>query len=861
MEFFVLLLLLVAAGWVLGLVGFFKALRALREVAMLREQLAAASGPPTEIVVAPPPSPWAMPPAVPEAEVAAAPERVPPGPVVPEPGEPEQAAPDSTPPRDLEALLTQRWGVWLGAAALLLSGVFLVRYAVDQGLLGPAVRCTLAALLGLALVVAAEWLSRRPARDEAGLGRDQMPPALAAGGVAVLFGAAYGAGPLYDLVPPIIGFILLAATALAGMALSLRHGVLVAAIGIAGAYVTPALVAADAPYAPGLFGYLLLVTAAALLVVRHTAWAWLGWAATIAGAIWVALAATGGLGAETWAPGLFVPAAATLHLLLLPGAALEHPIGRRLCWLPFAALAAAGLLLAAAVPDPWVRAGLLLLSPLAVWRGATEPRLDRLPWLAALVFLLTLLVWALPAWQPTGEVLATEGYVMAVLPGAWAPEAIRPLLGVAVLLAAFYALAGLWLERRRARRLPWAALVAAVPVLTLAVTYVQVGLFQPVALWAFAALALAGGLVAAAWAAGADRKRAGVHAAGAVAALALGCAMLLADQWLTLAIALLLPPLAWIEAQADLPPLRLVALAAAALVLVRLLLNGYLVDYAFGTLPLVNGLLPSYGVPAAAFALSAWMFRKRGDDRAVAVLEAGAVVLVAALVALEIRHWSTGGDLVADGSFTEAALDVSALAVQASLLLHLARRTGRVVQGWAWRVLGVLALFGAVLLLLGNPAVTNDPAGQTALLCGYLLPAVLAGLASSAPELRQPNWARLLGGYAVLAGLLWVGLEIRLLYHPGALGLEAAPIEDGELWAWSGGWLAYGGALLALGMASGQRAIRLAALAIIGLVTAKAFLIDMAGLEGLWRVLSVLGLGLVLIGVGGAYRRFVVQKR
>jgi uncharacterized membrane protein len=245
----------------------------------------------------------------------------------------------------------------------------------------------------------------------------------------------------------------------------------------------------------------------------------------------------------------------------------------------------------------------------------------------------------------------------------------------------------------------------------------------------------------------------------------------------------------------------------------------------------------------------------------VAVLEAGAVVLVAALVALEIRHWSTGGDLVADGSFTEAALDMSALAVQASLLLHLARRTGRVVQGWAWRVLGVLALFGAVLLLLGNPAVTNDAAGQTALLCGYLLPAVLAGLASSAPELRQPNWARLLGGYAVLAGLLWVGLEIRLLYHPGALGLEAAPIEDGELWAWSGGWLAYGGALLALGMASGQRAIRLAALAIIGLVTAKAFLIDMAGLEGLWRVLSFLGLGLVLIGVGGAYRRFVVQKR
>jgi ABC-type dipeptide/oligopeptide/nickel transport system permease subunit len=40
------------------------------------------------------------------------------------------------------------------------------------------------------------------------------------------------------------------------------------------------------------------------------------------------------------------------------------------------------------------------------------------------------------------------------------------------------------------------------------------------------------------------------------------------------------------------------------------------------------------------------------------------------------------------------------------------------------------------------------------------------------------------------------------------------------------------------------RAMRLAALAVIALVAAKVFLLDMAELGGLWRVLSFLGLGL-----------------
>jgi uncharacterized membrane protein len=39
------------------------------------------------------------------------------------------------------------------------------------------------------------------------------------------------------------------------------------------------------------------------------------------------------------------------------------------------------------------------------------------------------------------------------------------------------------------------------------------------------------------------------------------------------------------------------------------------------------------------------------------------------------------------------------------------------------------------------------------------------------------------------------------------------------------------------------------------------FAIDMSDLTGLWRVLSFLGLGLALIGLGVVYRRFVLPGR
>ena len=348
------------------------------------------------------------------------------------------------------------------------------------------------------------------------------------------------------------------------------------------------------------------------------------------------------------------------------------------------------------------------------------------------------------------------------------------------------------------------------------------------------------------------------------AALALGTAMVLSGQWLTLAVALFLPPLAWVEGRSRLTPLRHVALAVAALVLVRLLLNWHVAQYYLGTTPVLNGLLAAYGVPAASFALAAWMFGRRRDDALVAVLEAGALAFTTALVVLEIRHALNGGELAAaaDWPFREAALQLTALALLAAITRLLDRRLGgRLVLGWGWRLLqGAAAGLGG-WLVLDNPAFDTGVAllrwpvfNELAL--AYAVPAALTGMA--VPAARPRLFARVLALYALVAAFAWVTLEVRHRFHPIDLSLALEPIGPSELYAYSGAWLGFGAALLALGIRQGVPALRLAALAAIGLTILKAFLVDMAELEGLWRVLSFLGLGLALIALGAVYRRFVV---
>jgi len=200
--------------------------------------------------------------------------------------EPPPVPPAPPPGRSLakgiEHELTSRWMVWLGAGAVALSAVFLFKYAVEQGLLGPVPRVVLGLLMGLALIAGGEWTHRRPiARLGGSVNPDYVPQALTAAGVFALYVSVFAAHAIFGLIGIPVAFAALGAVSFAGLILAVRQGWFVALLGLADGYAMPALLESSAPAAVPVFVYLFMLTAGCLAVMRFRNWPFLAIATLI----------------------------------------------------------------------------------------------------------------------------------------------------------------------------------------------------------------------------------------------------------------------------------------------------------------------------------------------------------------------------------------------------------------------------------------------------------------------------------------------------------------------------------------------------------------------------------------------------
>ena len=324
----------------------------------------------------------------------------------------------------------------------------------------------------------------------------------------------------------------------------------------------------------------------------------------------------------------------------------------------------------------------------------------------------------------------------------------------------------------------WAASAVFTPLAILAALYYRIAKLEPSV--PFAALALLIAVLFALATETLDRRapRPGLAASGAlfatgaVAALALALTMALEKGWLTVALALMVPGIAWVADKRPLPALRMLAAVGGVLVLARIAWEPRIAGDDVGTAPLFNWLLYGYGIPAAAFWLAGHIMRRRADDVPSRMIDTGAILLTVLLVFMEIRHYVNDGDVYRRSTrLTEVALQVCAGLAMTIGLERLRRRSHNIVHDIGALVIAALTLAAIVFRLGGseNPLFSGEPVGGryiNLVLLGYGLPAALAAiLALVSRGVRPQLYSATAAVTAVALTLAYLSLEVRTLYH------------------------------------------------------------------------------------------------
>ena len=730
-------------------------------------------------------------------------------------------------------------------------GLF-VRYAAEQGFFPIEVRLLATSVAGLAFL-ATGWRLRDQAE---GFGLT-----LQGGGVAILYLTIYAAYAFYALIPSLLAIGLMAIVALACGALAVvQNAPALALIGVLGGFMAPVLAGTDAGNHVLLFSYYTALNVGVLGIAWAKGWrslALLGFACTyLLGGLW------GGL---TYRPALY------------------------------------------ASTQPFLVAWFAIYFALSIHFARRAIRAETPPERVLVVD--GTLVFGLPA----ATFVLQNGLVEAIPYGdAWSAAA----------LAGVYVAACLWLYRQPGVRLLADAFLAvglafATLALPLAFQRVLVG-----ALWVLegAALVWTGARQRKAWmrwgglalqlAAAAVLFRQGVldpdeafgpgTLTGWIVAIALGLSAYVLHRYREVAAwerlasyALLVAGLLWWAASGwvhtfELAPddrqyVSLVAFAAASAA--ALLAGGRALRWpavrisAFGLLPVGFILyLSSFfwadhpfgdagglGWPfALAVALGAVAVNRRAPAGLHNAAAAATLWLVAAVVATELA-WQLGDRLSGSGWPVGAVGVVLALALAGPSRLPrpVAERFAS-ARGLAIGAAGVAVAIGLWVLLTAGTAASARPLAFLPVLnpAGLAALAALAALVSAARAFADPARRRWAGGLAAVLGFVALTVEVaRSVHHLAGVAytesglFESATFQAALAIAWTGLALV----LTVLAVRRESRPMWIFGAAVLALVVAKLFLVDLSQTDSLVRIGAFLGVG--LLGLWIAYQAPLPPKR
>jgi len=175
---------------------------------------------------------------------------------------------------DLEARIGGNWFNRIGIIAIFLGVTFFLKYAVDREWIGPAGRVLIGVAVGLAFLALGERLRKRYASYAYGL---------TGGGIAILYAAIwFASGKRYDLLSQPVAFGLMALVTATASLLSARYNALaIAVLGLIGGFLTPILLSTGVDNEAALFTYIALLDLGVLALAYSKQWRSLNYMAFI----------------------------------------------------------------------------------------------------------------------------------------------------------------------------------------------------------------------------------------------------------------------------------------------------------------------------------------------------------------------------------------------------------------------------------------------------------------------------------------------------------------------------------------------------------------------------------------------------
>lgn len=800
---------------------------------------------------------------------------------------------------DAESAIGGKISIWIGGLTLAIGGLYLGKYSIDAGLLGPQARVVLGFIFGLLVTAAGEWTRRRPERFSlAGFESANIPAILSGAGIFIMFGAIYAAHSLYGLIGPAFSFIILALLALASLAISLLHGPILAALGLLASYSVPFLINSDSTNVPVLVMYVLLVSAAAMYVAWYRAWLWCALASVGAMLCYALLLEIAEGDNNSILLGVYILGTLALTYISLVWSVHERKPDAEMSidWKPTIALSVLCLPVLfhfsrdQSLTVHVIELGLLIALPLAA-----SYRYPALRFVAVIPAILAVLkFWTMFApsdntverWQAWADQMG--GQISGPNGKLYPSQSFTPYLSdtsyttiASILILAMIGFAVLTAPRARAR-LVTASVSVLISLAIFIACYIRVAeleqstQFALIGIILFALFHLQANYYHKRLAPNLIAREATISVAliGSLVSLALAVSIYLSGVGLTIALGLITAATMITHIRYPLKGLRVFAVLAVVPYTIRLLWQPFIDKAALlDATPFFNILTLGYGLPMIGFIFASYMATRQKYDLWAQGLQAIAVISSVVTITMLALH-------AIDPAFVFNTYR-SALAAAATLVLvggAFSLGLTRIIRPekgsfdilrWAAQGLGILGmLWGALALFIGlNPMLpmANEEYGAINVHMGegllfnllgyaYALPLILFSVIvwkGRAEKSKYYQWIAL--GFTALLGFFWVNLTIRHIFHGAQISI--ARISQPEAYTYSLVWLLIGILVLFFGIKWRQQLLRKVSGLIILAVVLKAFLIDMSHLEGVLRAVSFIGLGGTLMGIGFVYQR------